>query len=227
MKLQTTFDATQYDPTQGGGQLPLGRHPVVIETSEVKASKAGDSGYLQLNLRVTEGPAVGETGPMRFNLYHSNAKTVEIAHKQLSAVCHVTGVFALSDSAQLHNIPFVVEVGAQSDPKYTEVKRVYDMRGNEPHRQGTGAQQGAAQPQQAQAPQQAAPAQAPAQAAPWGAPQQAPTQPAPGVAPQTWGQPAQQPQQAAQPATAPAWGQTPSGAPASQPNGAPPWGQPR
>lgn len=239
MRLQTPFDATSVDPTQGTGQMSVGRHPVVIESSEVKGSKAGDSGYLQLNLRVTDGPGQGEGGPIRLNLYHSNAKTVEIAFKQLSAICHVTGVFRLEDSSQLHNIPFIVDVGPQKDPQYTEVKRVYDIRGNEPQKTGTGAG-GAAQPQQApqqQAPQQAAqPAwgqqqpqqsQQPQQAPAWGqpgsqqtAPQQAPQQTAP-----AWAQPQSQPTQPAGAPVAP-WG-APSGAPATASNGAPPWGQQR
>ena len=183
-----------------------------------------------MDTKIIDGPQTGTVGAYRLNLYHSNQQTVEIAHRQLSAVCHVTGVFMLQDSAQLHNIPFIVEVGPQkNDAQYTEVKKVFDIQGNEPGKAGHG--QAAAQPAQAPAgfaPQQ--PAQQPHQpaAAPaWGggqpAQQQQPAAPA-GNAP-AWGgapqQPAQQPQ-----GNAPAWGQQ---APAQQPAQAPapPWGQPR
>ena len=234
MKLQAPFDATQYDPSQTFGQLSIGRHPVIIESSEVKPTKEGTAGYLQVNLRVIDGDGIGQVGAMRYNLYNTSAKAVEIAHKQLSALCHVIGVFNLTDSSQLHNIPFIVDVGPQADPKYTEVKRVFDIRGNEPHRQGTGAPQGAAQPQGAawggqQQPPQQAPAQTPPQQQQpaWGQPQQAPQQAAPGATPQAWPQ-QQAPQQAPQ-QQAP-WGGNPAtagGAPATAPNGAPPWGAPR
>lgn len=237
MQLIQAFDANQFDPTQGVGSLPIGRHPVIVETSEVKANKNNDGGYLQLNLRIIDGPQQGTQGAYRLNLYHNNQQTVEIAHRQLSAICHVVGVFNVQDSSQLHNLPFIIEVGPQkNDPQYTEVKKVFDRNGNEPGRQnqGNGA---AAQPQQAHnpgqgqqqpqggqqwggAPQQNAqpPAQAPAAAPAWGGGQQAQPPAAPPAGAPAWGgqpQTQQQPQQ-----QQPAWG---GGAPAQ--GGAAPWGQ--
>ena len=236
MQLIKAFNAQQYDPTQGGGSLPVGRHPVIIESSEVKANKANDGGYLQLNLKLIDGPQMGTTGVYRLNLYHSNPQTAEIAHRQLSAICHVIGVFNVQDTQQLHNIPFIVEVDFQKGEEarqkgYTEVKRVFDINGNEPGKAGQGQpaaqpqgfgqqpQQPAQQPgawggQQAPAQQPAAAPQQPQGAPAWGQPQQpaaAPQQPA------AWGQPQQHAAQPQQPAgNAPAWGQQQGGAP---------WGQ--
>ncbi|WCF59032.1 hypothetical protein UFRH5_25 [Pseudomonas phage UF_RH5] len=212
MQLIQAFNAQQYDPTQGVGSLPIGKHPVIIESSEVKANKANDGGYLQLNLRIIDGPQQGTTGAYRLNLYHSNQQTVEIAHRQLSAICHVIGVFQVTDSSQLHNLPFLIEVGPQkNDPQYTEVKKVFDMNGNEPGKAGAGAP--AAQPQQQQP-------QGQPNGAWGGAPQGQPQQPAGGAA---WGgqqQPAQQPAQQPQGA---AWGGQPAQNPAPQ-GGQPAWG---
>ena len=196
-QLLQAFNAQQYDPTQGAGQLPVGKHPVKIIDSEVKANKAGDGGYLQLTLQIIDGPQTGATGPYRLNLYHQNQQTVEIAHKQLSAICHVIGVFNIQDSQQLHNVPFVAEVGFQKgdEQKYTEVKKVFDINGNEPGKTGQPAQNAAPangfaqqnQPpvqQQQQPPQNQTPA--------WGGGQQA------------------APQQHNQPSGAPAWGNQPA-----------------
>ena len=216
-QLIQAFNAQQYDPTQGGGSLPVGRHPVVIESSEVKANKANDGGYLQLNLKLIDGPQMGTTGAYRLNLYHSNPQTAEIAHRQLSAICHVIGVFNVQDSQQLHNIPFIVEVGLQKGEEaaqkgYTEVKKVFDINGNEPGKAGQGAT--AAQPQQQQ----------PQGGAAWGG------QPAQNPAPQgggqpAWGgQPAQQPAQQ-QPAQGGGWQQGGQPAQGGAPAGAAPWGQ--
>lgn len=148
--LMQTFDPNMYDPTQGVGGLPVGRHPVIIERDEVKANRANDGGYLQFDLRIIDGPLQGTTGAYRLNLYHNNPQTVEIANRQLSALCHVTGQFRLgqngNDTSVLHNIPFMVEVAPQkNDPQYTEVKKVMDRNGNEPTKGGQG--QGHAQPQ--------------------------------------------------------------------------------
>jgi len=207
MQLIQAFNAQQYDPTQGVGSLPIGKHPVIIESSEVKANKANDGGYLQLNLRIIDGPQQGTTGAYRLNLYHSNQQTVEIAHRQLSAICHVIGVFQVTDSSQLHNLPFLIEVGPQkNDPQYTEVKKVFDMNGNEPGKAGAGAP--AAQPQQQQP-------QGQPNGAWGGAPQGQQQQPAQGGGWQQGGQPAQgggwqqggQPAQGGAPAGAAPWSQ--------------------
>ena len=208
-QLIQAFNAQQYDPTQGGGSLPVGRHPVIIESSEVKANKANDGGYLQLNLKLIDGPQTGTTGAYRLNLYHSNPQTSEIAHRQLSAICHCVGVFNVQDSSQLHNIPFIIEVGLQKGEEaaqkgYTEVKKVFDINGNEPGKAGQGAP--AAQPQQPQG------------GGAWGGqPAQQPAAQPQGNAP-AWGggQPAQQQPQGAPAGNAPAWGQQPAQQPAAQ-----------
>lgn len=245
-QLIQAFNAQQFDPTQSTGGLPIGKHPVVVDSSEVKPNKENNGGYLQLNLKIIDGPQRGNVGAYRLNLYHNNQQTVEIAHHQLSAVCHVTGVFMLQDSAQLHNIPFIVEVGPQkNDAQYTEVKKVFDINGNEPGKAGQGQapQQPAQQPAQGGFAQQQPPAQQQAPAAAWGAPQGQQQPPAQGGAP-AWGQaPQQQPAAAPQqPQGAPAWGQQqqPAQQPAQAPaaaqgwqqgaapaGGNPPWGAPR
>lgn len=139
------FNAHNVDPSQGLPSLPIGRHPVIIESSEIKANSKNDGGYLQFGLRITDGPAAGQTGAYRLNLYNNSPDACNIAQRQLSAVCHVTGVYNVEDTAALHNIPFVIEVGYQrghepgSNPEakgYTEVKRVFDINGNEPGKQG-------------------------------------------------------------------------------------------
>ena len=235
-QLLQAFNAQQYDPTQGGGNLPVGRHPSIIESSEVKANKANDGGYLQLNVKLIDGPQTGTTGAYRLNLYHSNPQTAEIAHRQLSAICHCVGVFNVQDSSQLHNIPFIIEVGLQKGEEaaqkgYTEVKKVFDINGNEPGKAGQGAP--AAQPQQQPAAQGGGA---------WGGqPAQQPAAQPQGNAP-AWGggQPAQQQPQGAPAGNAPAWGQQPAQQPAAQqpaqqaggwqqgggaPAGGAPWGQ--
>jgi hypothetical protein len=145
MRLMNPFDAKNYDPTQGLPQLPVGKHPVIIRSSEVKPTSDGNSGMLVFELQIIDGPSKGATGAYRLNLYHTNQQTVEIAHRQLSAVCHVTGVYNVQDSEQLHNIPFMVEVALQKDAEaaakgYTQVVRVFDRNGNEPGKAGAGQQ---------------------------------------------------------------------------------------
>lgn len=134
---QLNFDATQYNPEASIGQLSVGRHLVVIEKDEIKKANGSNGGYLQLDLKGVN-QSQGESGAYRLNLFAAgeNAqKTIEIASRQLSAVCHAVGIAGLNgDTSVLWNLPFMVEVVYQrghnpatdgADAKgYTEVKRV-------------------------------------------------------------------------------------------------------
>lgn len=212
-QLPNAFNANDFDPTQSTGQLPVGKHPVVAIESEVKPTAANDGGMLVYTLQIIDGPSKGATGAYRLNLYNASPKAVEIAQRQFSAMCHATGVFNVQDSAQLHNIPFMVEVGVQKgSEQYTEVKKVFDANGNEP---GKGGQQQAAQTHQpAQQQQQQQQAQGGWGAQPDQQQQQAPQQQQQGG----WGQqPAQQQQAAPQ--------QQQQQAPQQQQQQQAPWGQ--
>jgi len=198
-----SFSAQQFEPKySGGGGLPVGKYKGRIVDTRTEANSKGDGGFLALDLTPIEGPLIGVIQVDRLNLHHTNPKVVEIANKQLSAYCHVTNQFVIQDTAQLHNIPFMFEIGPQkNNPEYTQVIGIWDINGNEPGKGGgQAAQQAPAQPfappaaQQAQPPPQqwgGTPPQAQAQPPQqqWGAPpaqQQAPpAQQAPTV--QGWG----------------------------------------
>ena len=246
-QLMAPFDARNFDPSQSAGSLPIGKHPVIIYEASIETNKQGNGGFLQLMLKITDGPNAGQTGPYRLNLYNQSAQAVDIAHRQLSAICYVTGVFQVTDAKQLFNIPFIVEVGMQKGEEaaakgYTEIKRVFDRNGVEPKGQQPAG--GQAQPQgfggQPQGQQQ--PAQG--NGAAWGGQPQGQSQTAAPAAqqPAAWGNPTQgQPQQPAQQPQGqnPAWGAQPAqGQPAGgggagggqwqqqqQPQGAAPWGR--
>lgn len=208
-KLPQMFDANTVEPQGISTQLPVSGpegYPVIISGSEFVASKNNaNNGYLRLDLQVIEGEHTGATGAYRLNLFHENPKTVEIAYRQLSAVCHCVSVFQVGDSAQLHNIPFRAVVGFQKrpvdwkdgDPEYTEVKGVLSYDGSAPGKSKGGAQTANAAP----------PTPPPAQ----------PQQTAPAAAQPAWGGQQQQQVQEAAPAAQASWQQAPVTA------AAPPW----
>lgn len=227
-QLPQMFDARTVAPhIPGAGSLPVGDYVARITGSEMKLVKNNaNAGYVEFTYTVIEGEFAGRTMPYRLNLMNANPQTVEIAQRQLSAICHATGQVELYDTTQVHDIAHIIVVGEQKEqekgkPIRTEIKGVKPLSAgvqNVPNPANSGAvYQGDAAP--AQAPQQ------PAQAAPapaWGgAPAQAPQTPpaaqerpatapaggwgtpAPtGAAPAAWGQPAGQPAQAPQPAQA-------------------------
>jgi hypothetical protein len=190
--MQLNFDATQIPPDTGApGGLPPGRYPVVISETEAKPVKSGDGGMLQITFKVTQGPHVGQTQRVYINLWHNNPQTAEIAAKQFSAICHVTGQFRVQATEQLMNIPLQIEVGPQRDnPVYSEVKGYFDANGNPPGKAGQG--------QQTNQPAAAAAATNTASntgTTGWQQPGQTTNQPANnagGTQPAAWGQPAGQ-----------------------------------
>lgn len=210
-----TFDASQYAPEQGGQAHPIGKFPAFISNTAIQPTKDNDGGMFVVEF-TTEAGKISN----RYNLWNQSQKAVDIAHKQLSALCHSVGVFRVdmqNEGAALRNARLMIEVGKQKDSEYTEVKRVFDPNGNEPGKAGAPAPAPSAAPN----PGFGAPAAAPA--GNWGGQPAA----APAPAANAWGgQPNPAPADHGQP-PANAWGGAPAGQPGPAPSGAPgaaPWG---
>jgi hypothetical protein len=212
---QFQFNANQYEPNQGmGSHPPAQKIQFTITGTEIKETKNSTPNNVQAYLSIDFTSPLGMI-TYRYNIKNDNPKTVEIAYGQLSALCRAVGIYQIdgnNECAALRGGKGLMDVGYQKgeepDPAfpdrkgYTELKRVYDLAGNDPSKPAV-AQQPQPQPQG----QQGAPmTQQPGGS--WGnQPQQA--------------QPAQQQPQAQQAA--------PQGQ-AWQPGGAgqqttPPWGQ--
>ena len=152
---QLQFNAHQVPPASAATpQLPVSDKagwPMVITASEIKENKSKDGGYLELTLTIIDGSHKGQEGIDRLNIFNKSEKATSIAYGQLSAYCHVTNVYEVADSQQLHNIPFRGVVGMsakkadwkEGDAEYTEIKGVLHMDGSAPGK-STGAPSAAA-----------------------------------------------------------------------------------
>ena len=141
--IQGTFDARQHEPKQVGGGHPVGnKFPAVISHTECVPSKSGSGGMFVVTFQTQFGEI-----PFRYNLWYegeNSAKVIAIAHGQLSALCHATGIFQLdfaNEGAALRNARCAIDVGYQKGQEptpekpeggYTEIKKIYDAAGNEP-----------------------------------------------------------------------------------------------
>jgi len=226
MQMPGSFNANQFEPNQGFGiHPPVQKVQFQITNTEIKETAAKDGGYFVVEF-------TSPLGMIRhnYNIWNKTPKAVEIAHGQLSALCRAVQVYNIdwgNEGAALRGARGLMDVGYQKgeepsadnpDAKgYTELKRVYDMAGNDPSRSASAqAAQNTAQPNPAQQPSGAPMTQQPGGG--WGNGQQA--QPANQQQPnpswnssgpvQTQTQPAQQGQ---------AW--QPGG---QQAGGSPPWG---
>ncbi|CAB4214922.1 Protein of unknown function DUF669 [uncultured Caudovirales phage] len=111
------FNAAEVEPQQTFDALPAGRYEVIITDSEMKETKAGTGEYLMLTFEVVgDTKHTGRKLWTRLNLVNKNATAVQIAERELSAICHCVGILSPSDSEELHNAPLVVDVVQELNP---------------------------------------------------------------------------------------------------------------
>lgn len=189
MQVQWNFNANQYEPNQGFyTHPPAQKVPFTITNTAIKETKDKTGGYLQVEFTSPQGVITHN-----YNINNQNPKTVEIAYGQLSALCRAVNIFqidGMNECAALRGGKGLMDVGYQkgeepgpNNPEakgYTELKRVYDLGGNEPGKQprpqggpaplqqqpGGGWGQGGGQ-QQNPAPQQPQAQQQPNQGGAW------------------------------------------------------------
>lgn len=104
------FDATSVEPAGSFEPLPAGDYEVVIVESTWKPTKAGTGSYLELKLQVVKGDYEKRNLWARLNLKNPNVTAVEIAKRELSAICHAVGVLKPKSKENLHGIPLVAKV---------------------------------------------------------------------------------------------------------------------
>lgn len=149
------FNTQQAAPNVMPEALPSGLYPVMItESTEKPTAKPGKKPgkYIEFELTVQAGPGVdpklvGRKVFDRLNIDHESQQTMDIAFSTLSAICHVTGRHNITDTAQLHGIPFmanVIKKPRQDDPSLmsNDVRGYKDINGNDPG--FSGATQGGA-----------------------------------------------------------------------------------
>lgn len=207
---QFQFDATGVPPSTGFDVVPAGWYNVMVDETEFKPTNDGAGTRLNIRYTILDGQYQGRKLFHGLNIQNANAKTVEIAYQQLSALQHAIGRLQITDTTQLHNCPLKIKVkirpakdGYDEQNDITQWKNINEQVGAAPPQGGAPgapagwtpppAQQPPAQAQQPQGWGAPPPAQTamPAQpAAPWGAPpaQQQPQQ----FAPQQQQQPQQQ-----------------------------------
>lgn len=168
------FDARSVQPQQGMDKHPVGMFDFQITNTFLKPSN--DEQYLMLMLELTS-PAGRITRNYIVDAQHptdATAKTIEIANKQLSAMCHAVNIHRVSYPKDQNGNPLMdqaarelrggrgrMEVAFQKGHEptaenpaggYVEVRKVFDAAGNEPGKSGGApqVQQAAQQPPQGQ-----------------------------------------------------------------------------
>lgn len=207
MQLPDTFDARTVQPNQGGGAHPVGMFDFVISHTYLQDTKDKSGAMLVVEFTSPAGKIEN-----RYNVVNKSPQAMEIAQKELSALCHAVNIFQVAfpknpDGSPVYNMAghslrggrgrmeIVPQTDREGKPNgYVEIKKIFDSQGNEPGKapspapmtQGANGQWGNNQPQQQAQPQQNNN---------WGGGQQQPNNPSQQQANPGWGAPQGQPQQ--------------------------------
>lgn len=112
------FNAEAVEPKGTYEPLPVSKYKAAIVDSEFKMTKAGDGRYLNLKFEVIDGEYKGRNLWALLNLDNPNPKAVEIAQRELSAICRAVNKLHVSDSSELHHLPMIVDVKIEVSEQY-------------------------------------------------------------------------------------------------------------
>jgi len=114
------FNANSVTPSEEFVPVPAGWYQAIMESAELKPTSAGTGSYLSMKFKIM-GPTSQERVIFANVTYtNPNEKAVEIGHRQLSAICHSTGVMDLQEPSQLCGKPMMIKVKI-TPPQY-EIK---------------------------------------------------------------------------------------------------------
>ena len=99
------FNAEEIEPSSSFDPIPAGWYKAIISNSEMKPTE-----YLSLTLQVIEGQYENRLVFARLNLKNANDKAVDIARKDLAAICRAVGVMSPQASEELHDKPLMIKV---------------------------------------------------------------------------------------------------------------------
>lgn len=104
------FNAKDIDPKSAFTPVPPGDYLMQITDSEMKQTNDKEGEYLKLSFKIIHGEFEGRYIWLNLNLVNKSAQAVEIAERELSAICHAIDVLEPENSLELHGIPLIGKV---------------------------------------------------------------------------------------------------------------------
>lgn len=101
------FNAEDHGEMKNFGALPDGDYLIRIFESEMKQTKGKTGEFLKLSIHVMTPEFEGRQLFVNLNLNNPNASAVDIANRELGAICRAVGKPVIQDSTELHGIPFI------------------------------------------------------------------------------------------------------------------------
>lgn len=106
------FNAASVEPmpSRSFEPLPKGDYEMMIVKSDVKPTQAGTGHYIELEMHVLGGEHSGRRIWERLNVDNPNKTAQDIASAALASLCYAVGVQDMTETEQLHDIPFVAHI---------------------------------------------------------------------------------------------------------------------
>lgn len=131
------FDASNVPPAAPIEAFPAGWYTATITDGEIKPTADGSGQRMNLEFTVMDGDFKGRKVFDGLNIVNSSTQAQEIAHQQLSAICHATSVIRFNDIQELFGRPFLLKaglepkravLGGQTVPLDTPGAEIYEPR---------------------------------------------------------------------------------------------------
>jgi len=135
------YEVDQNDLQQTFEPVPAGEYIAVIEDSDYVENKSGTGRMLKLTLQIIDGPMAGRKIFENLNLENVSKQAETIARQTLNSIGVATGVLRIKDSAQLHNIPMLIDVRVKESEAYGKQNNVkkYSPASGQPQRPAVSA----------------------------------------------------------------------------------------
>jgi hypothetical protein len=122
-----SFDTTTVAPRENNYELlPAGKYTCLVSDSTIQPLKSGNGTALKLTITVLQEGYNGRKLFANLNVQHTNPTAETIAQQQLRELCDAIGLTRMTDTAELHNKPFIarVKIRKSTDPQYEDQNEV-------------------------------------------------------------------------------------------------------
>ena len=115
-QLNNPFDPNQVKTESTYDPVPVGDYTGEVIDSTIRDTKSGSGQYIELRIRIAEGPNEGRLIFDRLNFLNANPKAQEIGQRQLKSLCEACGIKgSLEDTVDLHGHLFNMRLGIEQD----------------------------------------------------------------------------------------------------------------
>ena len=113
------FNAASVEPSTSDFEvLAAGMYNATITGSDQVVAKSGNGDYLKLEFTILDGPAANRKVWSILNLWNTNVTAVDIAQRDLAAICAAVNLPGAGDSSELHNKPLQIRVGIRRSEEW-------------------------------------------------------------------------------------------------------------